>query len=64
MHVGYFFLLMLSSADFIPNYIFRTTFQEHYHNVKGSGSLGPDLGPNCLQMFPVDDTSHRLQGKS
>ena len=27
-------------------------------------SVGPDLGPNCLQRLSADDKSHRLQGKS
>ena len=28
------------------------------------GSVGPDLGPNCLQRLSADDKSHHLQGKS
>ena len=27
-------------------------------------SVGPDLGPNCLQMLSADDKSHHQQGKS
>ena len=45
LHSGYFFMLSLSSADFL-----KKIFQEHYQSVKrfGTRSVGLDLGPHCL----------------
>ena len=46
----------------------KKIFQEHYQGVNGLdpnqdrqnvGSVGPDLGPNCLPRFSADDKSHR-----
>ena len=56
-HAGYFFMLMLSSADFFQNYIFFTN-NSFRNSIKVSKYLDPDrgrwsvipgLGPNCLQ---------------
>ena len=50
----FFFFLRLLSADFFFKInFFKKFFQEHYQSVKrfGSRSVGPDLGPNCLQRF-------------
>ena len=49
---------MLFSADF-----FKKIFQEHYQSVKRFGSrrsIGPDLGPKCLQTISADDISQKL----
>ena len=42
-------MLLLSSADFFKINFFKKLFQKNYQNV------GPDLGPNCLQMLSADD---------
>ena len=44
-------MLSLSSADFFKINCFKKFFQKHYQGVKQFGSVGPDLGPNCLQML-------------
>ena len=61
MHSGYFFVLLLSSADFskllFSINFFRNTFR--VSNILDSdedqGSVGPHLGPNCLQRLSADD---------
>ena len=63
LHVGYFFMIFLSSAD-----IFKINFliKLFWNIIRVSNSLdldqdqhsvGPDLGPNCLQRLSVDDRS-------
>ena len=53
--VIYFFMLLLSSANFFQSDFPLIIFHEHYQNVKqfgsrsGPTSVGPDLDPNCLQ---------------
>ena len=37
LHAGYFFMLLLSSADFFQTILFKILFQEHYRNVKWFG---------------------------
>ena len=34
------------------------------HTVVFDHTVGPDLGPNCLQRLSADDKSHYLQVKS
>ena len=41
---------------------FKKFFKEHYQSFKCS--VGPYLGPNCLQKLSVDDKSYHQQGKS
>ena len=59
MDAGYFFMLLLSSANFYKNSFMST--------IKVSNSLAPnqdqpvicpDLGSNCLQRLAGDDKSH------
>ena len=45
-------MLLLSSADFFQNKL----FQEHYQRNSLCHSVGPDLGPNCLQRLLADDS--------
>ena len=65
LHAGWFFMLLLSSADFFKINFFKKIFQEHYHSVKqfgsrsGQYSVSPYLVPNCLQRLSADDKSHR-----
>ena len=54
-------MLLLLSANFLPS------LQKYFRNaIKVSNgldqdqdrrSVGPDLGPSCLQMLPADDIS-------
>ena len=64
-------MLWLSSADFFLNYLSQKIISVTH--IKGSNgldpdqgrhSVGPDLGPNCLQRISADDKSCRYQGKS
>ena len=60
-------MLLLSSADFFQNYPFKNflsgTLSEcqtvliEIRTDTMSHSVGPDLGPNCLQRLLVDDKS-------
>ena len=58
-------MLLLSSTDF-----FQKFFQEHYQSVKrfepdqDQHSVGPDMGPYCLQRLSADDKSHGQHGKA
>ena len=54
-------MLLLSWADFFQKYLF---FQKHYICIRvlngldpdqNQCSVGPDLGPNCLQRLSADD---------
>ena len=56
-------MLLLSSADFFKINFFKRFFRELNHSVKlfGSRSVGPDLGPNCLQRLSADGNSHHKQ---
>ena len=64
LHVKFFMLLfLLSSADF---QLFSTTSFRNTISVSNGldpdqdrRSVGPDMGPNCLQRFKADDTSRR-----
>ena len=50
-HAGYFFMLMLSSADFFKKQFILV----HYESVK---QFRPTfVGPNCLQMLSAEDKS-------
>ena len=55
---------LLSSADFflkltISKYSFRNTIgvSNSLHPDQDQCSVGPDLGPNCLQRWPAEDKS-------
>ena len=47
-------MLLLSSADFFQNYLFKKLFQKHYIRVSNSLHLNQDLGPNCLQRISAE----------
>ena len=58
-------MLLLSSVFFgcfffFQNKLFQKKFQEHYQSVNGLDpdqdllSVGPDMGPNCLQRLSTD----------
>ena len=53
--------MLLSSADFFKIDFYKKFFQEHYQSVKGQDwcSVGPDLGPNCLQRLSADNSKER-----
>ena len=64
LHVGYLFM-SLSSADIFQHYVYFSKYSFR-NNRRVSNSLdpdqvqrsvGPDLGPSCLQMLhvPADD---------
>ena len=51
---------------FFKNNFFKKIFQEHYQSVKcflnsdqDQHSVGPDMGPNCLQRLSTDIKSRR-----
>ena len=50
---------------FFPINFFKIFFQEYYQSVKqfqsraGPTFVGPDLGPNCLQMLSADNTGRK-----
>ena len=59
------------SAGFLQNQLFhKKSFRNSIRVSNGLDTdqdrhnVGPDLGPNCLQMLSVDDKSRRWQGKS
>ena len=63
-------MFLLSSADFIQNYLISKNCSRN--TVRVSNSLdpdqdshfvGPDLGPNYLQELSADDKSHRFEIK-
>ena len=65
LHAGYFFLLLLSSADFFSKLTFsKSSFRDTIRVANGllpnqdRRSVGPDLCPSCLQRLSADDTSH------
>ena len=54
-----YLLLTFNKINFFPKF-----FQEHYQCVirlgsRSGQSIGPDLGPYCLQRLSEDDKSHR-----
>ena len=57
----FFMLGLRSSADFFQNNFFKKVFEEHCQTAKSlvpfqdQCSVGPDLGPNCLQRLSADD---------
>ena len=65
------FYVLLSSADFFSKLTF---FKHSFRNAirvsngldpdQDQRSVGPDLGPNCLQRSSADDKSCRQRGKS
>ena len=63
MHAGYFFMGLLSSADFFKINFLKKFFQEHHQvsNIldpdQDQHCVVPDLGPNCLQRLLTDDES-------
>ena len=59
-------MLLLSSADFFSKSLIQKVF--HMNTIRVSNgldpdqdqpSVGPDLGPNCLQRLSADDKSPR-----
>ena len=57
-------MLFLSSADFCSKLTFSTNIFKNTLRVSNSldpdqdrHSVGPDLGPNCLQRLSTDDKS-------
>ena len=52
-----------SSAGFFEINFIKKLFQEHHQIVKWFGSVGPDLGPNCLQWLSADNKMAPLAGK-
>ena len=54
-------MLLLSSAIFLAKVSFRNTIRVSDSLDPGQDrhSVGPDLGPNCLQRLSADDKSHR-----
>ena len=58
---GYFFMLLLLSADFFQNNFCRNTIRvpNGLDPDQDRHSVGPDLGPNCLQRLSEDDKSRR-----
>ena len=60
-------IFLLSSADFFQNYFFFS--KNSSRNTIGASngldpdqdrrSVGPDLGPNCLQEYSADEKSRR-----
>ena len=55
------FLALLYYADFFFKTTFSKNIQEYNQSVKQLDpdqvrSVGPDLGPNCLQKLSADDT--------
>ena len=57
--LGYFLMILLSSADLFQNiFFFKKIFQEHYQNVKQFGSRACyDLDTNLLQWLAADKLS-------
>ena len=58
------FACFLSSNDFFPNQLFKQILSGNTIRVSNSLDpdqarqfVGPDLGPNSLQMLSADDTS-------
>ena len=59
------FMLLLSSSDFFKMNFFKKFFQEHYHVKQfGSGSVGPDLGPNVFKDYQQKTKNGCQKGKS
>ena len=64
LHAGYFFMLSLSSADlfskltlFSSKYSSRNTIRvpNGFDPYQDRLSVGPDLGPNCIQKLSAGD---------
>ena len=53
-------MLLLSSADFFSKLTFWNTIRvsNGLDPDRDRHSVGPDLGPNCLQKFSADNKSH------
>ena len=64
--VGLFFILLLSSADFFQNQLFRKilsgipSVSYSLDPDQARQNVGPDLGPICLQKLSADDTKLQL----
>ena len=61
-------MLLLSSADFFQIQFFKKNLIRNSIRVSNSldpdqdrRSVGPDLGPNCLQRVSADNNSRRFQ---
>ena len=55
-------LLLLSAEKKISGN--TIIMSNHLDPDQDQHSVGPDLGPNCLQRLAVDDKSSRWQGKN
>ena len=61
--LGNFSYFCCRLLTFFKIIFFKKFFQEHNQSIKrfgsrsGTHSVGPDLGPNCLQRLSADDTS-------
>ena len=62
LHAGYFFIFFLSSADnfnisFLKIYSFENNIRvsNSFDPDQARHSVGPDLGPNCLQRSSTDN---------
>ena len=69
--LGNFSWFLLTFSDFFQNQhfqkkSFRNTIRvsNNLDSDQDRHSVGPDLGPNCLQRLSADDISPRLQGNS
>ena len=62
LHADFFFILLLSFADFfIYILLFKQFFPKHHQSIKlfkNPDFVSPYLGPKCLQRLSADDKSH------
>ena len=63
LHAGYFFMLLILSADFFSNltfskYSLRNTIRVS-NGLDLDQNIGPYLDPNCLQRLSAEDKSRR-----
>ena len=65
LHVGKFLMLLWSSADFFSKLTYSKNYFINIISMSNSlnpeqdqHSVGPDLGPNCLQRLSAEDKSH------
>ena len=58
----FFFILLLSFADFFINILLLEQFFPKHHQsielIKNPDFVSPYLGPKCLQRLSADDKSH------
>ena len=58
--------LTFSKIHFFFKYSFRNTIRvsNHFDQEQNLHSVGPDLGPKCLQVISAEAKKHPLQAKS